>query len=499
MCFNLSLVTNSVYSVRMFKWLKIKFRLGVCYGDVFYIRGIMLVFCGSLCLIYCYHYMGCIKSLFYEMFIFIMVMLFLVKRYKLITTLILWEYLGLVRFILILFYCNRVSLQASVITMVVSRLGDVSLFLLFAICFINSNFSGLLLRIMLFFIVGRKSAFYPFISWLLEAMRAPTPVRALVHSSTLVAAGVWFGAYYYSLFIFRDPTMILICSLVTIIITGVCSLIFRDLKKLVALSTCKKISWCLIFMIFGGFWISLMQLLRHGVCKCLLFMLIGDLMGFSGGSQDYKGVRLKKNFWKIIGLFIIIMGLSGFYFFGVFFSKHLFISYLSRTKYAWYILVLICFSLTMAYSMRMFMLCLGSYIGNRVFLVGKFYYSFWWVPIMVVLKFVLRFFITDLMSVGNGDMVIFVFVVLFGWFLGLYFFLKDFGLSWWVSRLFGLDIFIYQVKELLSILLSLGALFHYRWDYRLVCFLLSKKILGLAFLGCVGCVSLIVLIIVCLN
>lgn len=42
-----------------------------------------------------------------------------------------------------------------------------------------------------------KSASFPFVSWLLEAMRAPTPVRSLVHSSTLVAAGVWFYLKYY--------------------------------------------------------------------------------------------------------------------------------------------------------------------------------------------------------------------------------------------------------------------------------------------------------------
>lgn len=73
-------------------------------------------------------------------------------------------------------------------------------------------------------------------------MRAPTPVSSLVHSSTLVAAGVWFFFRYASVFSAEVMSMMFLFSVVTILIRGCCALVFNDLKKLVALSTCKKVS-----------------------------------------------------------------------------------------------------------------------------------------------------------------------------------------------------------------------------------------------------------------
>lgn len=98
--------------------------------------------------------------------------------------------MGLVRFFLILFYSKRRSLRASLITLFASRFGDVALFFLIMWSFRWLDFSWFVSGVFLFLVVFTKRAGYPFISWLLEAMRAPTPVRSLVHSSTLVAAGV---------------------------------------------------------------------------------------------------------------------------------------------------------------------------------------------------------------------------------------------------------------------------------------------------------------------
>lgn len=98
---------------------------------------------------------------------------------------------------------NYLSLRASVVTLVTSRFGDVCLFLLIAASVYNSHYliaSGLIF----FFIIFRKRAGFPFIRWLLEAMRAPTPVSSLVHSSTLVAAGVWFSMRYDIFMYFND-------------------------------------------------------------------------------------------------------------------------------------------------------------------------------------------------------------------------------------------------------------------------------------------------------
>ena len=73
-------------------------------------------------------------------------------------------------------------------------------------------------------------------------MRAPTPVSSLVHSSTLVAAGAWF-VYRYNFFC--DPHVLeglFFFGIVRVIITGLCAIVFRDLKKIVALSTCNNVA-----------------------------------------------------------------------------------------------------------------------------------------------------------------------------------------------------------------------------------------------------------------
>lgn len=73
-------------------------------------------------------------------------------------------------------------------------------------------------------------------------MRAPTPVSSLVHSSTLVAAGVWFAMRYDYVGFFKDCVYFSCLLILTIIITGLRRLFFIDLKKIIALSTCKNIS-----------------------------------------------------------------------------------------------------------------------------------------------------------------------------------------------------------------------------------------------------------------
>lgn len=80
--------------------------------------------------------------------------------------------------------------RAAVVTLISSRIGDVGLFCVF--CWMCNDFGawGGLIGCLIFFVVCSKSAGYPLTSWLVEAMRAPTPVSSLVHSSTLVAAGV---------------------------------------------------------------------------------------------------------------------------------------------------------------------------------------------------------------------------------------------------------------------------------------------------------------------
>nr|QAY80540.1 NADH dehydrogenase subunit 5 [Paragonimus kellicotti] len=329
----------------------------------------MLFCCGSLALLYCYHYFsGSVEGvlLFPLMVWFLGVMGVLIFSGSLILSLVLWEYLGLVSFLLILFYSNSSSSRAALVTLFASRFGDVSLFMLILWCGVWLGDLGALFFLFFLLVILTKSAGYPFISWLLEAMRAPTPVSSLVHSSTLVAAGVWFFLRYHEFISPAVGGILCLFCILTIVVSGVCASFFNDLKKVVALSTCNNISWCLLFFICGDLSLCLLQLLTHGVCKCYLFMSVGDLMSQSGGSQSSVGVYGS----RYVGAFgsflqsVLVFSLSGLPFMGVFFSKHGLFSVVSYCYGVGFLLFFwLAFFLTYVYSVRLGLLLLKASSG----------------------------------------------------------------------------------------------------------------------------------------
>lgn len=200
-------------------------------------------------------------------------------------------------------------------------------------------------------------------------MRAPTPVSSLVHSSTLVAAGAWF-VYRYNFFC--RPALLealFFFRLVSVVITGLCAVVFMDLKKIVALSTCNKVAWCLIFFVCGDLMLALLQLLTHGVCKCYLFMAVGDLMRMSGGSQRGVGVYLSRysGVYGVVLQLLLIFSLCGLPFLGVFFRKHgLFCSFLYKYSLVSLVGLLVGFFISYLYSTR-FALLLFRRVGGLTF------------------------------------------------------------------------------------------------------------------------------------
>lgn len=105
-------------------------------------------------------------------------------------TLIGWDGLGITSFLLVLYYKNRKSLGSRLITALTNRVGDAFLLVLLGLSLYPAGVTHLGL-VLLLAIAMTKSAQYPFRRWLPSAIAAPTPVRALVHSSTLVTAGIY--------------------------------------------------------------------------------------------------------------------------------------------------------------------------------------------------------------------------------------------------------------------------------------------------------------------
>jgi NADH-ubiquinone oxidoreductase chain 5 len=189
-------------------------------------------------------------------------------------------------------------------------------------------------------------------------MAAPTPISSLVHSSTLVTAGVFLVIRFSSFFIniYSIKMIILIRGIITIIFAGIIALLEKDLKKVVALSTLSHLglmitSCSLVGPLFGFF-----HLIIHAIFKALLFINIGYLIIRSGHNQDRRLLRLNSNYLTISVIFRLFR-IIGFYFFNGFISKDLIIfSILSaRNKNLLiFILLFLGFCLTISYSIRFF-------------------------------------------------------------------------------------------------------------------------------------------------
>nr|YP_001218767.1 NADH dehydrogenase subunit 5 [Echinococcus vogeli]BAF56521.1 NADH dehydrogenase subunit 5 [Echinococcus vogeli] len=437
--------------------------------------GVMLML--LICFFYVYHYTGhyfgggYVSSMLLEIIVlFVSVMGVLVCTGDYLCTLIFWEYLGVVSFFLILFYDNFLSLRSSIITLVSSRFGDVCLFLLIGLNYYmyGGNFLWL---VCFFLVVFSKSAGYPFISWLLEAMRAPTPVSSLVHSSTLVAAGVWFIMRYDYLLHFSALVVVFsVMLLLTVFITGVSSFFFFDLKKIVALSTCNNISWCVLYLIYGDVALSLFQLISHGVSKCVLFMLVGDVMSGSGGSQASNCVYSSGLYgsWSLFGLFSVVLGLSGVPFIGVFFTKHFLLSNFvgGVINVVVGLAVSICVFLSYVYSFRLCgILCtVNSSLSSGVlfyFNSGLMVYCWLFVNFYVFMLLDEVGYLSSVFSVGL--MVVQLLALL----LSVMFY-DSRSFSWWSSSLFGCDNLVEWFYRIFYGVLSFISFFFFRWDYFMV-------------------------------
>nr|YP_010536421.1 NADH dehydrogenase subunit 5 [Hexostoma thynni]UYC28899.1 NADH dehydrogenase subunit 5 [Hexostoma thynni] len=444
---------------------------------------LMLGLCGFISVNYGLYYLGFFNDfksnyLFYTMFGFLLTMLALVTTGNLITTLIFWEYLGVVSFFLILYYQNMFGLRASLITLITSRAGDVFLFLLCGYFFYeldSINIGSVLFVSSLVFVVGSKSAFYPMVSWLLEAMRAPTPVSALVHSSTLVAAGVWFVSSYGSILLIPSFTSVgVICCILTVYITFLCSLTIKDVKKIVALSTSNNISWCLIYIFSGYCWLGLIQLLSHGVGKCLYFVVMGDIMSKNDGGQHSAGHYPHNSSFSLVGLFGSVFCLSGLPFLGIYFSKHFFFgdSYSDSSNLLFWLILLGGLLGTNLYSVRLLVICNGLVSGQKYSLENSFIGSLLFLPCMLLFNYCITFGLEE--GFENTSLLCFLINIslMVGWVTGGYYFgygRENGGLSglptfFWNSTLgcldYLVDFFVYSYRWLfwgVSVVL-------YRWD-----------------------------------
>lgn len=193
--------------------------------------------------------------------LFIISILILIFRGNLITVLIGWDGLGLVSFLLVIYYINKSSLGGGLITFLTNRIGDAGLILSISLLFNFREFNIFILGenffdyYVIFLVILRgitKRAQIPFSAWLPAAIAAPTPVSSLVHSSTLVTAGVYLLIRFNNILVERGLGYYLfLISILTIFISGLRANFEFDLKKIIALSTLSQLSVIFVSLSLG--------------------------------------------------------------------------------------------------------------------------------------------------------------------------------------------------------------------------------------------------------
>nr|WDA94004.1 NADH dehydrogenase subunit 5 [Apotropina sp.] len=302
---------------------------------------------------------------------FVMSMMFLIISPNLISILLGWDGLGLVSYCLVIYFQNVKSYNAGMLTALSNRIGDVALLLaiawmlnygswnyVFYLEMMSNNNEMKIIGMLVMLAAMTKSAQIPFSSWLPAAMAAPTPVSALVHSSTLVTAGVYLLIRFNILLVTSSlGNLLLLLSGLTMFMAGLGANFEFDLKKIIALSTLSQLGLMMSILSMGFYKLAFFHLLTHALFKALLFMCAGAIIHNMNNFQDirYMGglsyyMPLTSSCFNVANL-----ALCGMPFLAGFYSKDLILEIVSMSYVNMFSFFLYFFStgLTVAYSFRL--------------------------------------------------------------------------------------------------------------------------------------------------
>nr|AWV83387.1 NADH dehydrogenase subunit 5 [Yezoterpnosia nigricosta] len=297
-----------------------------------------VMFISSIVILYSGSYMSDDKNMnrfIYIVMMFVMSMILLIISPNMISLILGWDGLGLVSYCLVIYYQNLASANAGMLTAIMNRVGDVGILMSIAwmLNFGSWNFCSFIDKmnmdymIMMVIIAGfTKSAQIPFSSWLPAAMAAPTPVSALVHSSTLVTAGIYLLIRFYNIIIqFDYLNLFLLISIMTMIMSGIGANFEFDLKKIIALSTLSQLGIMMSIIMFGYPLLSFFHLIIHALFKASLFLCAGVIIHNFNNNQDIRMMGCLSHQMPLTSTMMNIANLSlcGIPFMSGFYSKDL--------------------------------------------------------------------------------------------------------------------------------------------------------------------------------
>ncbi len=273
-------------------------------------------------------------------------MLGVVIANSLLLLFIFWELVGLASYLLIGFWIERPSAAAAAKkAFITTRIGDMGFFLgmlwlynrsgtllfyddgkgcLESVGLAMLGASATFIALLIFFGAVGKSGQFPLHVWLPDAMEGPTPVSALIHAATMVAAGVFLVARVYPLFslgaingVTSSLTVVVWIGVTTALMAALIAIAQADIKRILAYSTVSQLGLMMVSLGVGGVAAGIMHLLAHGFFKALLFLGSGSVIHGCHGEQDIRKMGGLQRFMPVtfVTYAIGMMALSGVPFF----------------------------------------------------------------------------------------------------------------------------------------------------------------------------------------
>ena len=303
---------------------------------------VVVIILVSSCVILCsIDYLSIIDSYLFLVYLFLFqfFMIIFVISNNFIVIFFSWDWLGLISYLLINFWSSKT--KSGIKAVVYNKVGDIGLIIVLCLSyslmpFINSSpflpyililfvsfflFSSFSLYLVFFLLLAlfTKSSQLPWSSWLIWAIAAPTPTSALLHSSTMVIAGVYLGLIMQPLFIlvfnyyFILALLFLFIPLISLMWSVFKAIFLSDIKSIIAFSTISQISYMFIAMFCSVPFICFFHIIVHALFKSLLFLISGSFIHVQSSFQSIYKLKVFHSFINLIfilGGSVLIISLS---------------------------------------------------------------------------------------------------------------------------------------------------------------------------------------------